>query len=87
MRALAVAVIGAALLGTPAGASESAADEEVSVLKNRQRRLEARARDTKPARAGEYQREADRLQRVIDALERGENVDPSALNPAAGHFR
>lgn len=85
--AFAVALIGAALLGSPVHATETATDKDITALKGHKQRLEARARDTKPARSGEYKREADRLQRVIDALERGESVDPSALDPAAGHFK
>jgi len=65
--------------------ADQATAQDIADLKRVQQHLEQQARSTKPAAAAPLRREADRLQGVIEALERGEHVDPSALNPAAGY--
>jgi len=75
-----IAAMVLAIAGTPAYA-EQTTEQEIAELKTAQQHLQQQARATKPAAAGKYQREADRLQGVIDALERGEHVDPSAVKP------
>lgn len=82
---------GAALvLATIASASawaDPTTDQEIAELKTTQQHLVQQARNTKPAAAAPLTREANRLQGVIDSLERGEHVDPSALNPEAGRLK